>query len=222
MTLSVYFGLSLTLGAYALGVLVQKKTKLLILHPLLIAVALIIAVLEIFHIPVAHYQEGAALVRNMLTPATAVLALNVYNQRKTLGRAFLPVVGGCLAGSLASMGSVYLLCRLFGLDDVLTATLLPKSVTTPIAMSIAGSLGGIVPITVAAVILTGIIGALLAPALCRLLRIHDPVVQGVAIGTSSHAIGTTRALEMGDVQGAMSSVSIGVAGILTSLLALLI
>jgi len=123
-------------------------------------------------------------------------------------------------GSLASMGSAYLLCKAFGLEDALVATMLPKSVTTPIAMAVAETLGGIVPVTVAAVILTGILGAMIAPLLIKIFHVTDPIAQGVAIGTCSHAIGTTKAMELGELQGAMSSIAIGVAGLMTVLISL--
>ena len=132
----------------------------------------------------------------------------------------MPVVVGCLVGSVASMVSAYLLCRAFGLSEELAATMLPKSVTTPIAMAVSEALGGIVPVTVAAVILTGILGAMTAPLMVKIFRVKDPVVQGVAIGTCSHAIGTTKAMELGEVQGAMSSIAIGVAVLMTVLISL--
>ena len=136
-------------------------------------------------------------------------------------RYFIPVLAGCLAGSLTSMLSAWGLCRLFGLNDSLTASMIPKSVTTPIAMEVSGKLGGVPSITVAAVVVTGIFGAALSPLLVKLFRVRNPVAAGVAIGTCSHAAGTSRALEMGEVQGAMSGISIGVSGLLTVLIALL-
>ena len=129
-------------------------------------------------------------------------------------------MAGCLAGTLASVGSVLALCRLFRLEEVLTASLLPKSVTTAIAVAIADSGGGIRSIAAAAVIAAGLTGALFSPLIARLFRITDPIAQGVGIGASSHALGTSRALEIGPLQGAMSSVSLCVCGILTSVLAL--
>ena len=153
----------------------------------------------------------------MLTPATAVLALQIYRELETLRRNFLPVLIGCAAGSFASMASVYIMCRAFGLDDVMLYTMLPKSVTTPIAMAVAEQLGGNASLTAAAVCITGILGAVLAPFLVRIFRVRYPVAAGVAIGTSSHALGTTRALEMGEVQGAMSGIAIGVSGLITVL-----
>ena len=149
-----------------------------------------------------------------------MLALNIYQQRQVLREHFLPVLAGCLAGSAASMGSVLLLCRLFRAEEMLAASMLPKSVTTAIALGISESGGGIPGITAAAVVITGVEGAMLAPLFARCFRITDPVAEGVAIGASSHAVGTSKALEIGPLQGAMSSIAICVCGIFTSVLAL--
>ena len=156
----------------------------------------------------------------MLGPVTAVLALNIYHQRTLLREYFWPVLAGCLAGTLTSVGSILLLCRLLALESPVTASLLPKSVTTAIAVAIADSGGGIQSITVAAVLIAGVVGAIFAPLFARLFRITDPVAEGVAIGACSHALGTSKAMELGQLQGAMSSISLCVCGIMTSILAL--
>lgn len=215
---SPLFGIVLSICAYQAGVWANKKTGSPLCNPLLIAVALIVAALKLFDIPLAAYQQGGRIIGVMLAPATAALALSMYRQIRQLRRHLLPVVAGCFAGSCASVASVFGLCRLFRLDEELTASLLPKSVTTPIAMELSAQAGGIPAVTVAAVIFTGILGAILAPLLVRLFRVEDPVCRGVAIGTSSHAIGTAKALELGELEGAMSGVSIGVAGISTVLI----
>lgn len=220
LTDSYLFGIVLSIAAFLLGLFLNRKTRLPLFNPLLIAVTLIVLVLLILGIPIDHYRKGAQFISVFLAPATAALAVSVYNQRKILGQYFAPVVIGCFTGSVASMVSAYLLCRAFGLEDALVATMIPKSVTTPIAMGICESLGGIVPVTVAAVILTGIVGAMTAPLMVKFFRVKDPIAQGVAIGTCSHAIGTTKAMEMGELQGAMSSIAIGVAGLITVLLSL--
>lgn len=217
---SYLFGIVLSLAAFSLGIWINRKTRLPLLNPLLIAVTIIILVLQIFRVDLEHYQKGAQFISVFLAPATAALAVSIYNQRKILGKYFVPVVLGCLAGSVASMVSAALLCKAFGLEDALVATMLPKSVTTPIAMAVSETLGGIVPVTVAAVILTGILGAMTAPLMIRIFHVRDPIAQGVAIGTCSHAIGTTKAMELGEVQGAMSSIAIGVAGLITVLISL--
>lgn len=217
---SPFFGLTLTAAAWCAGCWLQKRTGLLLCNPLLIAVALLIAVLAVFDVPYETYSIGADFIKLMLGPVTAVLALNIYNQRAILKRHFLPVLAGCLAGSLTSVGSILLLCRVFHVEEALTASLLPKSVTTAIAMGIAESHGGVAGIAAAAVMVAGITGAVFAPLFARLFRITEPVAEGLAIGACSHALGTTRAIEIGPVQGAVSSIAICVCGILTSILAL--
>lgn len=217
---SPFFGLTLTAAAWCFGCWVQKKTGMLLCNPLLIAVALIIAVLSVFRIPYETYSAGGNFIHLMLGPVTAVLALNIYNQRAILRENFLPVLAGCLVGSLTSLASVLALCKLFHVDEALTASLMPKSVTTAIAMGIAESHGGVAGIAAAAVMVAGITGAVFAPLFAKLFHITEPVAEGLAIGACSHALGTTRALEIGPVQGAMSSIAICVCGVMTSILAL--
>lgn len=217
---SPFFGLALTAAAWCLGVWVQKKTKWVLCNPLLIASLVIIALLAVFGIPLEDYNQGGDIIKMMLGPVTAVLALNIYYQRQTLKEYFLPVLVGCLAGSAASLGSVLALCRLFEMEDMLTASLLPKSVTTAIAVGIAESRGGAAGIAAAAVVLAGVVGAVFAPLFAKWFRVNDPVAQGLATGACSHALGTTKAMEMGELQGAMSSIAICVCGIFTSILAL--
>ncbi len=216
------FGVMLSIFAFWAGLWLNRVCrKFPLCNPLLIAIVLIILVLKLFHIPMESYQVGGDLISMFLAPSTPVLAYSIYQQLAVLKRYFIPVLAGCLAGSLTSMLSAWGLCRLFGLNDSLTASMIPKSVTTPIAMEVSGKLGGVPSITVAAVVVTGIFGAALSPLLVKLFRVRNPVAAGVAIGTCSHAAGTSRALEMGEVQGAMSGISIGVSGLLTVLIALL-
>ena len=217
---SPFLRLTLTAAAWCFGCWVQKKTGFLLCNPLLIAVALIIALLVLLDIPYQTYSAGSDFIKLMLSPVTAVLALNIYNQRSILQKHFFPVLAGCLVGSLTSVGSTLALCRLFHVDEALTASLMPKSVTTAIAMGIAESRGGVAGIAAAAVMVAGLAGAVLAPLFARLFHITEPVAEGLAIGACSHALGTTRAMEIGPVQGAMSSMSICICGILPSILAL--
>ena len=217
---SPFFGLVLTCAAWCLGCWIQKRMGLFLLNPLVIAVAIILAVLVALDIPYASYNLGGSLISMTLGPVTAVLALNIYHQRTLLREYFWPVLAGCLAGTLTSVGSILLLCRLLALESPVTASLLPKSVTTAIAVAIADSGGGIQSITVAAVLIAGVVGAIFAPLFARLFRITDPVAEGVAIGACSHALGTSKAMELGQLQGAMSSISLCVCGIMTSILAL--
>ena len=211
-----FFGLALTVACWALGLKIQKKTGLLLLNPVLVAAVLIVVVLTVFGISFKQYNVGGSLVSLMLGPATAVLALNIYQQREILHKNFLSVVIGCTVGCLVSIGAAILLCRLFGTNQVFSISMLPKSVTTAIALGISESGGGIPGITAAAVVFTGIEGAVIVPWLAKLFRITHPVAEGVAIGACSHAIGTSKALEIGKVQGAMSSISLCVCGILTT------
>ena len=215
-------GLERQILAYEAGLWVNRKLKTPLANPLLIAVTLIVGLMMLFHIPLESYQKGGDLIALFLAPATASLALSVYNQRGILGKNLLPVIAGCAVGSAVSMGSVYALCRLFKLDEAVTASLIPKSVTTPIATEISAQHGGIVPVTVAAVIITGMIGAVLAPYMIRMFHVRNPVADGLAIGASSHALGTSRALEMGELEGAMSGIAVGVSGLLTVLFSLVL
>ncbi len=217
---SPLFGVFLCVVTFAAGVWINRKVKSPVANPLLIAIALTVILLKVFHIPLESFQKGGDIVSLFLAPATVALALSVYKQVAILKKYFLPIVLGCLAGAITSMVSAFLLCKAFSLDEKLTASMLPKSVTTPIALEISEQLGGVASITVAAVIFTGILGAVLAPLLIRVFRVADPVEQGVAIGACSHAIGTSKAVEIGEIQGAMSGISLSVSGILTVLLSL--
>ncbi len=217
---SPLLGIVLCCAAWWAGLWLQNKTRLVLCNPLVVATALVILALRVFRIPYEAFELGGSIITLMLGPVTAVLALNIYQQRRLLGRYFLPVLAGCLAGCLASVGCILLLCRLLAVQGSVAAALFPKSVTAAIAIALSEQKGGIAGITVAAVIAAGVTGALFAPLFARIFRITDPVAQGVATGACSHALGTTRALEAGQLQGAMSSISICICGILTSVLAL--
>ena len=201
------FGLTLSIVAYKIGVWLNQKFKSPILNPLLIAVAIIIPILKVCHISYDSYNVGGSIITLFLAPATTVLAYSIYLQLKVLKKYWLPILVGCLTSCIVSIGSTIGLCKLC-------------SVTTPIAMSVSEKLGGISGITVAAVIITGIFGAVAAPLLAKLLRIKNPVGIGVGLGCSCHAIGTARALELGEIQGAMSSIALGVAGMMTVIISL--
>lgn len=220
LTESVYFGVTLSIAAYWVGTNIQKRSGLVICNNLLIAALLIIAVLKIFDIPYDSYNQGGSLINLFLGPATACLAVSIYAKIDLLKRYWLPVLAGCIAGVLTSVGSILLMCRLFGLDRAMTMSLLPKSVTTPIASAVAEGSGGIVSIAVAAVIFTGILGNLTAPLLIRLFRVRDPIAVGLGLGACSHAIGTARALEIGETEGAMGGLAMGLCGLITALAAL--
>ncbi|HIY19960.1 MAG TPA: LrgB family protein [Candidatus Blautia avistercoris] len=212
---SLFFGLVISILGYELGRAVQKKWRLAILNPLLISIIFVIVVLKILHIDYNTYNASAKYLNYLLTPSTVCLAIPLYKQIQLLKKNAAAVFGGIAAGVLTSLVSVFLLSLAFGFTKEQYVTLLPKSITTAIGMGISEELGGIVTITVAVIIITGILGNMTAEAICRVFKITEPVAKGVAIGTASHAVGTVKAMEMGETEGAMSSLSIAVAGLLT-------
>ena len=212
---SVFFGVFVTLAAYFLGLKVKEKTGLAIMNPLLIAIVLVMLLLRGLDIDYAAYNQSARLVSSLLTPATVCLAVPLYEQLQLLKRHKAAILTCVISGVLTSLICVLVLAMLFGLDHAAYVTLLPKSITTAIGMGVSEQLGGHVSITVAVIIITGVIGNMIAESVCRAFHITDPIARGVAIGTASHAIGTTKAMELGEVEGAMSSLSIVVAGVLT-------
>lgn len=216
------FGLTLCIGTYLLGCRIQKKTGWLLANPLLLAAAMSIALLVLLDIPYEAFALGGDFIHMMLGPVTALLALGIYNQRAILKQHFVPVLAGCTAGSVTSIGSVLLVCRLLDVDKAVTAAIMPKSCTTPIALSIAQSRGGLTAIAACCVIIAGITGVLGAPYFAKWFGITDPVAQGLATGACSHALGTAKAREMGEVQGAMSSIAIGVCGLISVVLSLVV
>lgn len=215
---SPFFSIILCIFAYAAGMYLNKLTKSPVANPLMLAIVISIVVLKTLGITFEQFNEGGRVITLFLAPATACLAISIYGKREILKKYWLPIISGTVFGSLASIVSVIVLCKMLGMTPELTASMIPKSVTTPIAIEIAQSHGGIGAVTVAAVIFTGILGAVFAPMLIKLLGIKNPIAQGVAIGTSSHAVGTSKAIEMGEVQGAMSGIAIGMAGIATVLI----
>lgn len=216
------FGITLTILAFCFGVFLNRKTKSPIVNPLLIAIIFVITILKIFDIPLQAYNDGGNIINMFIGPATAVLGYSIYKQVTILKKYLIPIVAGCFVGSLASVGGVYGLCKLLSMENTLLSTLIPKSVTTAIAVEISEQLGGVPAITVAIVIITGVLGAVSGPFLIKIFHIDHEVAQGVAFGTASHAVGTSKALELGEVQGAMSGIAIGVSGIITVILSLLL
>lgn len=215
LTDSVFFGAMVSLAAYEAGLLIRRKFKLAILNPLLIATVCVMAVLLLFKVEYKHYNEGAKYISYLLTPATVCLAVPLYQQLELLRKNLKAVAGGITAGVLASLSSVFLLARLFSLTHEQYVTLLPKSITTAIGMGVSEELGGIPTITVAVIIITGILGNVIAELAFKIFRIEEPIAKGLALGTASHAIGTAKAMELGKVEGAMSSLAIAVAGLIT-------
>lgn len=215
------FGILITLLMYEVGVFCNRKLKSPIVNPLLIADVLIIIFIMIFKIPYENYEVGGDVIEIFLSPATAVLAVKMYEQLELLKKEWLPIIIASAVGAFASVVCVTFLCRLLFLSPEITASLFPKSVTTAIALPLSAQLGGIESITVIAISITGIMGAVMAPFFIKFLRIRSSVVAGVAIGTTSHAMGTTKAIEIGDVEGAVSGISIGIAGLATVFYAML-
>lgn len=212
---SLFFGAAVSLVAYEIGLLLKKKFKLAIFNPLLIAILCVMAVLMILDVDYSTYNEGGQYISYLLTPATVCLAVPLYRQISLLRKNLKAVIAGILSGVLASMVSVLILAKLFGLSHEEYVTLLPKSITTAIGMGVSEELGGIVTITVAVIIITGVLGNMIAEVICKAAKIEDPIAKGLALGTSAHAIGTAKAMEMGEVEGAMSSLAIAVAGLVT-------
>lgn len=212
---SAYFGVTVSPIGYGAGIMLKKKFKYAFLNPLLISIIFVIGVVTLCGVDYESYENSAQYLSYLLTPATVCLAVPLYQQMTLLRKNLAAVACGILAGVLASLGSVLLLAFLFGLEHDVYVTLLPKSITTAIGMGVSEELGGLVTITVAVIIVTGVIGNVIGEAVCKLFRIYEPIAKGLALGTSSHAIGTAKALEMGEVEGAMSSLAIAVAGLLT-------
>ena len=217
MISSATIGVVLSLASYGLGIWLKKKTGLAIMNPLLISIILCILVLKVFRIDYDSYNKSAQYLSYLLTPATVALAVPLYRQLNVLKDNLKAILIGILSGVLASMGSILAMSILFGLSHEEYVTLLPKSITTAIGMGVSEELGGYVTITVAVIILTGVLGNIIAEPFCRLLRLKSPVSRGLAIGTAAHAIGTAKAMELGEVEGAMSSLAIVVAGLMTVL-----
>lgn len=212
---SAFLGVVITLGSFELGRAMKKRWNSALFNPLLLGIVFSVAVLLVFRIDYGTYLNGAKYVNFLLTPATVCLAVPLYEKFELLKKNALAAMLGIGAGVVASAATVFALSALFRLDLSMFATLLPKSITTAIGMDVSVELGGYASLTVAAIIMTGVLGNICAEGACRLFRITSPIAQGVAIGTASHAVGTSKALEMGEIQGAMSSLSLVVAGLLT-------
>lgn len=212
---STFFGVTVSLMAYGLGCLLQRKYKLTIFNPLLISIVITMIILAVAQIEYDTYYAGAKYISLLLTPATVCLAIPLYEELRLLKSNWKAILAGILSGVLTALCFVLVMSMIFHLSHAEYVTLLPKSITTAIGIGVSEELGGYVPLTVAAIIVTGIIGNMFAPAFCRLFKIDEPIAKGIAIGTASHVIGTAKALEMGAVEGATSSLSIAVAGLLT-------
>ena len=212
---SLFVGVTISLIAYEIGLFLKKKFGLAILNPLLVSIVIVIIALKVLGISYEVYNASAKYISYLLTPATVCLAVPLYEQLELLKKNLVAVVCGILSGTLASLFGIFALCMIFGFNHQQYVTMLPKSITTAIGMGISEELGGIVTITVAVIIITGILGNVIADTVFRIFKIKNPLAKGLALGTASHAIGTARAIEMGPVEGAMSSLAVAVAGLLT-------
>ncbi len=214
-TNSLFFGVLVSLIGYEIGQFLKKKTGLAIVNPLLIAIVFVIGVLLLFHIEYETYEAGGIYLNYLLTPATVCLAVPLYKQIHLLKQYGFAIVLSVLAGTITSLLGVLILSVLFHLDHAMYVTLLPKSITTAIGMGMSEEIGGIVNITVAVIVVTGVIGNVIGEWVLNMFRVKDRIAKGLALGTSAHAIGTSTAMEMGEIAGAMRSLAIVVAGLLT-------
>ena len=212
---SVYIGVLISLASYALGVWLRKKTGLSFFNPLLVSIILVILFLSVSGISYSTYAESADYISFLLTPATICLAVPLYEQFKLLKKNWKAVVAGIVSGVVSSLVCIFLMALLFRFDHHTYVTFLPKSITTAIGMGVAEELGGYVSLAVVVIVITGVLGNVIAEAVLKLFKIEEPIAKGIAIGSSSHAVGTAKAMEIGQIEGAMSSLSIVVCGLLT-------
>lgn len=216
---SLFAGVTLSLLSYILGMMLKKRFKIALFNPLLISIAVTIAVLLVAKVDYSAYNAGAKILSWFMTPATVCLAIPLYEQWELLKKNYKAVLLSLLAGTLTSVFTILLLSMLFKLNHTEFVTLLPKSITTAIGMGVSEELGGYVTITVAVIVMTGILGNVFGELICRLFRITDPIAKGLSLGASAHAIGTAKAMEIGEVEGAMSGLAIAVSGVLTVIVA---
>lgn len=217
LTSSVFVAVTISLLGYEMGSFLKRKTGLAILNPLLVAIAVVIVLLLLFHVDYEVYEEGSEILSYLLTPATVALAVPLYRQMHLLKKNGVAICAGVLAGVVTSLASTLLIAVVFQMTHEEYVTFLPKSITTAIGMGMSEEMGGIVTITVAVIVVTGIVGNVMGEWVCRIFHIRERIAVGLALGTSAHVIGTTKAMELGDVEGAMSSLAIVLAGILTVL-----
>lgn len=215
LTGSGFFAIGLTVAAFCVGQVCQKKWKKAIFNPILSGAALVMLILWLLDVPVAQYQADCAPLTYLLTPATICLAIGFYQQLQRLKRHLPAILVGVVGGTLSSLLSVWLMAKWFGFQDALTVSLLPKSVTSAIGVALSEQAGGIGALTTAVIIITGIFGNVCGPLLIKVFRLEDPVSQGVAFGTASHVVGTSRAAEISPLVGAVSSLSLTLAGLIT-------
>ena len=202
------FGLILTILSFEIGLFIFKKLKFPVLNPLLLGIVIAMSVISFFNIPLDYFRKGGDYITFLLAPATIALALPLYRQLEKLKKNLVPILIGSIVGAITAILSTILLGKLLGIDKMLLVSFMPKSITTPIGIELSKLLGGIPAITIFSILVTGISGNVFAPLVCKYFRIKHPVAKGIGIGISSHAVGTSKALEMGEIEGAMSALSI--------------
>ena len=212
------FGIIITIACYMAGLHIRKLISFPLTNPMVIANILIVLIILYTPLTLEQYLAGGAMITMFIGPVTVILALRIYRQWNQLKTNIIPILGGCLAGAAASLFSVFTLCKLFLIDQMITMSVLPKSVTTAIALELSQKNGGLQGLTVSAVIVTGITAAAFCPFFIKIFKLKDPLAVGIAIGSSGHAIGTATAIELGEIQGAMSGLAIGITGIITSVI----
>lgn len=212
---SLFFGVALSIGTFIIGTLIKRKWNFFLFNPLLVSITLTIATLLLLGIDYNSYNDSAKYLTYLLTPATVALAIPLYEQLLLLKRNLTAILVGIASGVICSGVSIFAMALFFGLNHTQYVTLLPKSITTAIGIGLSAELDGYVAITVSAIIFTGLIGNIAGDLLCRILRIKHPIAKGIAIGTATHVMGTSKAMEVGEIEGAMSSLSVAVAGIMT-------
>lgn len=216
---SIFFGVLICLLAYQAGVFLRQKTKIAAFNPLLISIIIVIFVLVMFNIKFEDFYKGSKYISFLLTPATVALAIPLYSKLTLLKSNFKAIMSGLIAGVLTSLISIFVMSLLFGLSHENYVSMLPKSITTAIGIGVSEELGGVSTITTAVIIVTGVFGNVSADIVYKIFNITNPIAKGIGLGSSAHAIGTSKALEMGETEGAMSSLSIAVAGIITVIFA---
>ena len=216
---SIFFGVLLCLLSYQAGVFLRQKTKISAFNPLLISIIIVIFVLVMFNIKFEDFYKGSKYISFLLTPATVALAIPLYSKLTLLKSNFKAIMSGLIAGVLTSLISIFVMSLLFGLSHENYVSMLPKSITTAIGIGVSEELGGVSTITTAVIIVTGVFGNVSADIVYKVFNIKNPIAKGIGLGSSAHAIGTSKALEMGETEGAMSSLSIAVAGIITVIFA---
>ena len=212
---TVYWGVLISIGSYMLGKYLQTKFRIILFNPLLFSTIFTVLFLMVFHIDYGTYYEKADYLYYLLTPTTVCLAVPLYEQVKALKDNMAAILLGIMSGVIAGLGSILALSVLFDFSHTMYVTILPKSITAAMAMGVSEELQGVPSLTVPIVIMTGITGHIVAEKVCKWFRITEPIAKGIAIGSASHAMGTAKAIEMGKIEGAMSSLAIAVAGVMT-------